>query len=146
MNIQQITDLVERSRADGNDSLTTAYLIIAELQQEVAELRTTNTRLNRRCQVYEKGLADKAREIDGSPSMGRAFANATAESLARKLDELRGAATRVVHHCGYDINGKCVNIAGDPEGMFAAIDALRPLTLAKLTPKPEEAEDVSQPD
>jgi len=39
MNIQQITDLVERSRADGNDSLTTAYLIIAELQQEAAELR-----------------------------------------------------------------------------------------------------------
>ena len=108
MNIQQITDLVEQSRADGNDSLTTAYLIIAELQQETAELRA---------------VVDPLIEADRLQHL--------IEALIAESD------------AGSDEDGERIHslIIGQTAAN-AAVNA----ALAKLTPKPEETEDVSRPD
>ena len=58
---------------------------IRELETELAASRETNSRLNRRCQQYERGLAEKLAENKG-PSLGRALANAAAEMCEQRAE------------------------------------------------------------
>jgi len=62
---------------------------LARVEAELAALRETNQKLNRRCQSAEAGLAAK---LTSGPSFGRALANAAAtiyhEQLAESLSEL----------------------------------------------------------
>jgi len=69
---------------------------LARVEAELAALRETNQKLNRRCQSAEQGLAAK---LDaGGPSFGRALANAAAtmyrEQLAERDAELADLRTR----------------------------------------------------
>ena len=68
---------------------------IAELEAELAALRETNQKLNRRCQSAEAGLSAK---LTSGPSFGRALANSAAtmyhEQLAERDAELADLRTR----------------------------------------------------
>lgn len=64
-----------------------------ELWLKLEEARATNARLNRRCQLYEAGLAEKVKQHrEGGWSFGRMLANSAAVMAERKNDEL---ATRI---------------------------------------------------
>ncbi|MGB0970372.1 MAG: hypothetical protein ACPGVG_05345 [Mycobacterium sp.] len=54
-------------------------------EADLATARETNRRLNARCQLYEKGIAEKVKDNPG-PSFGRALANAEAERLHGLLE------------------------------------------------------------
>ncbi len=54
---------------------------------EIEALRETNTRLNRRCQTYEAGVAEKVRESGGS--LGRSLARAAWEKSEAENEALR---------------------------------------------------------
>ena len=126
MNIQQITDLVEQSRADGNDSLTTAYLIIAELQQETAELKGTAAELANELRLT-LGLA-------GEYALRGGYDNWV--TLPNEKNPHGPCCCCMV--CGHD-HDSCVCEHNRAVEQTAYTRAL----LAKLTPKPEEAEDVN---
>jgi len=70
------------------DELAWAERVIA-LEDEVASLRTTNTRLNRRCGRYEAGLTE-AIEASSPGSFGRALANASATKWKAEAERLAG--------------------------------------------------------
>jgi hypothetical protein len=66
----------------------------ARLDAALAEnkrLRETNNRLNRRCQTYERGLAEKIEKGRTEGSLGRALANAAATKTEAENERLRAA-------------------------------------------------------
>ena len=58
---------------------------MVRLQEALVTARETNTRLNRRCQAAESGLAAKL--ALGGPSFGRALANSAAVMYREQLGE-----------------------------------------------------------
>jgi len=68
---------------------------LARVEAELAALRETNQKLNRRCQSAEAGLSAK---LTSGPSFGRALANSAAtmyhEQLAERDAELADLRTR----------------------------------------------------
>ena len=68
---------------------------LSRVEAELAALRETNMKLNRRCQSAEKGLAAK---LTSGPSFGRALANSAATmyhaQLAERNAELADLRTR----------------------------------------------------
>ncbi|HEX4334735.1 MAG TPA: hypothetical protein VH062_02410 [Polyangiaceae bacterium] len=71
-------DLVAKLREERN------FLLV-----DLAESRETNARLNRRCQVYEAGLAEKVSLHPTAPNFGRALAIAVAEARRTEVERLR---------------------------------------------------------
>lgn len=78
----------------------------AALIAEIAELRETNTRLNRRCQTLEAGIAEKVSSNAG-PSLGRSLANAAATRAQAEITQLRAQVDAFLHqgtHGGCRVN------------------------------------------
>jgi GTP-sensing pleiotropic transcriptional regulator CodY len=58
-----------------------------DLNEQLAKCRETNARLNRRAQLYAKGMEEKIEKgRDEYRNLGRIFANATAAAYERKLE------------------------------------------------------------
>lgn len=75
----------------------------ARLDAALAEnerLKETNARLNRRCQCYERGLAEKVKNSRGR-SIGRALAVAAFWKSEAENERLRAALRAVIAKDGY---------------------------------------------
>jgi chromosome segregation ATPase len=94
--------LEERRRVCGE--LETAAVIRTEqverLERDLRQARESNTRLHRRCQRQESALAEVAAGRKGGPSLGRALANATAETLQARVEELEAELQEERDHLG----------------------------------------------
>lgn len=87
---------VHRCNASAN-SIAEVTVDATALIAEVRQQRETNTRLNRRCQMYEAGIAEKVELSDGS--LGRALANAAAEKAQAEVQRLRAVVIAALCPC-----------------------------------------------
>jgi chromosome segregation ATPase len=72
---------------------------IAKLEQQLRQARESNKVLHRRCQRQESALAEVAKGSKGGPSLGRALANATAETLQARVKELEAELDNSISFC-----------------------------------------------
>jgi DNA repair exonuclease SbcCD ATPase subunit len=117
-----------------------------ELLAEVDRLRETNSRLNRRCQTYESGLAEKL-EAKGS-ALGRMLANAAAEMQTARAEAAEAEVDRLrienenmtaAYHRAMDVIHKEIrplvrqpgssegNVVDDVKRLRSLVDRARPL-------------------
>lgn len=82
--IEECREAIEVLRQDRN-------LLVTQL----AEARASNARLNRRCQTYEAGLAEKMRLHPLAPSFGRLLAIAGVEMYRAENEKLRARITEL---------------------------------------------------
>ena len=69
---------------------------IHQLEQENEQLKATNNRLNRRCQVLESGISEKVKNSGGS--MGRSLANAAAGMYKSENERLRDGLENIINY------------------------------------------------
>jgi hypothetical protein len=85
------------------DSNGTQFMVSDDLNQQLAACREKNRELNRRCQLYAKGMEEKIEKGRAEyRNLGRIFANAAASAYERKLQIIRGLCPKD-HPLGIEI-------------------------------------------
>lgn len=96
----KVADAMDKNRAalaDSTRMITFNPATVEELLDVVVALRATHVRLNRRCQDYERALAERLDKARG-PSLGRALANGAASLYSSHFEKLREECALLVAH------------------------------------------------